>query len=220
MISSVFLENIVTWMGINLVLAIFPMVLSLIIFRKSLWEKHVEHNVSAVFFRIMHILGMLVFFVFLPNAPYTITDLIHLIRQIRDYKYFNLTDAQILYGLIPQYVVFIFLGMSCYTIAFRKFLFFLQSINVKRTNILLLKFLIPLFMAFGVFLGRNCRYNSWDIILHFSSMFRSLLEQLGNPGFYFYIMYFYFVIIILYECLSIFYRTLLPNLFGVNKVYN
>ena len=61
---------------------------------------------------MMHILAMLVFFIFLPNAPYTITDLIHLIRQIRDYKYFNLTDAQILYGLIPQYVVFIFLSIS------------------------------------------------------------------------------------------------------------
>ena len=59
MISSVFLENIVTWMGINLVLAIFPMVLSLIIFRKSLWVKHIEHNVLAVSFRIMHILAML-----------------------------------------------------------------------------------------------------------------------------------------------------------------
>ena len=126
MISSVFLENIFTWMGNNLILAVIPLVLSFFIFQYSLWEKHNEANVVSIFFRVIHILAMLVFFVFLPNAPYTITDLIHLIRQIRDYKYFDLTDSQILYGLIPQYFIFIFLGMSCYTIAFRNFVVFMQ----------------------------------------------------------------------------------------------
>ena len=217
MISSVFLENIFTWMGNNLILAVIPLVLSFFIFQYSLWEKHNEANVVSIFFRVIHILAMLVFFVFLPNAPYTITDLIHLIRQIRDYKYFDLTDSQILYGLIPQYFIFIFLGMSCYTIAFRNFVVFMQHINLKKGIIVLLKITIPIFMAFGVFLGRNYRYNSWAIILHFPSMLQILFTEIKKPSFYFYIIYFYVAIIILYECLSIFYRTLLPNLFGVNK---
>lgn len=213
MISPVFLENIFTWMGINLILAVIPLVLSFFIFRNSLWEKSAGKNALSVFFRVIHILAILVFFVFLPNAPYTITDLIHLVRQIRDSRYFKLTDSQILYGLIPQYLIFIFLGMSSYTIAFRKFLVFMQKINVKKTIILVLKFVIPIFMAVGVFLGRNYRYNSWDVILHIPSMLRILLSEMGKGSFYFYIIYLYFSIVILYECLSIFYRTLLPNLF-------
>lgn len=213
MISSVFLENIFTWMGINLILAVIPLVLSFLIFRSSLWKMSSGTNVLPVFFRTTHVFAILVFFVFLPNAPYTMTDLIHLVRQIRDYRYFDLTDSQILYGLIPQYFIFIFLGMSSYTIAFRRFLVFMQNINVKKPIVLTLKFVIPIFMAVGVFLGRKYRYNSWDIILHIPSMLRILLSEMGKASFYFYIVYFYFSIVILYECLSIFYRTLLPNLF-------
>ena len=66
MISSVFLENIFTWMGNNLILAVIPLVLSFFIFQYSLWEKHNEANVVSIFFRVIHILAMLVFFVFLP----------------------------------------------------------------------------------------------------------------------------------------------------------
>ena len=218
MISSVFLENIFSWMGINLILAVLPLLMSFFIFQRSLWEKHSATDVASIVFRTIHIFAMAVFFIFLPNAPYTITDLIHLIRQIRDYKYFNLTDSQILYGLIPQYFIFIFLGMSCYTIAFRKFLLFIQEGKSKEYVVWILKFVIPLFMSFGVFLGRNYRYNSWDVILHFPAMLKILPVELGKASFYFNIIYFYFVIIILYECLSIFYRTLLPKLFEVNKV--
>lgn len=220
MISSVFLENIFTWMGINLILAMIPLVLSFFIFRSLLWEKHSGTQALSIFFRAIHIFAILVFFAFLPNAPYTMTDLIHLVRQIRDYRYFDLTDSQILYGLIPQYLVFIFLGMSCYTIAFRRFLVFMQKINVKKTIILVLKFAVPAFMSLGVFLGRKYRYNSWDILLHIPSMIRIFLLEMGESSFYFHIIYFYFSIIILYECLSTFYRALLPNLFLANKVNN
>lgn len=217
MISSVFLENIFTWMRINLILAVIPLVLSFFIFRSSLWEKHSGTNALSVFFRTIHIFIILIFFVFLPNAPYTMTDLIHLVRQIKDYKYFDLTDSQILYGLIPQYLIFVFLGMSCYTIAFRRFLVFMHTINVKKAIILSLKFVVPIFMSLGVFLGRMHRYNSWDILLHIPSMMRIFLSEIGKSDFYFYIIYFYFSIIILYEYLSIFYRTLLPILFQINK---
>ncbi len=220
MISSVFLENIFTWMGINLILAMIPLVLSFFIFRSSLWRMHSGTNVLSIFLRTVHVFAILVFFAFLPNAPYTMTDLIHLVRQIRDYRYFDLTDSQILYGLIPQYLFFIFLGMSSYTIAFRRFLIFMQNINVKKTIVLTMKFMIPIFMALGVFLGRKYRYNSWDIIVHFSSILRILVSEMGKASFYFYIIYFYFSIVILYECLSIFYRTLLPNLFWASKVSN
>ncbi|MBQ1999995.1 MAG: DUF1361 domain-containing protein [Spirochaetales bacterium] len=87
MISSVFLENIFSWMGINLILAVLPLLMSFFIFQRSLWEKHSATDVASIVFRTIHIFVMAVFFIFLPNAPYTITDLIHLIRQIRDYKY-------------------------------------------------------------------------------------------------------------------------------------
>lgn len=93
----------------------------------------------------------------------------------------------------------------------------MHTINVKKAIILSLKFVVPIFMSLGVFLGRMHRYNSWDILLHIPSMMRIFLSEIGKSDFYFYIIYFYFSIVILYEYLSIFYRTLLPILFQINK---
>jgi uncharacterized membrane protein len=59
------------WMTWNLFLAFIPLALSVWLFR-------IKRRRSGVWW-----LGFLVFFAFLPNAPYLLTDIIHFIEDIR-----------------------------------------------------------------------------------------------------------------------------------------
>lgn len=204
--SSIFFDNFFDWMLLNLILALIPLILSLLIFHRGTWE-------GNLYMRPFLILLTLVFFVFLPNAPYTLTDIVHLVRQIKEYRYFGLTDNLIITVLIPQYVIFIFLGFSCYVIAFQNFLVFLSKKEVSFRVLRSVKLLVPLFMAIGVFLGRKHRYSSWDILFHFPSMIKILFYELHNLSFYVYIIYFYSVIVILFELFFLFYRSVWKELF-------
>lgn len=53
-------------------------------------------------------LGALVFIAFLPNAPYVLTDIIHLIEDIR-YGYSMWIVALV---LVPQYLLFMLIGFA------------------------------------------------------------------------------------------------------------
>src|SRR4029077_10976112 len=59
------------WMGVNPVLALVPLGLAALLFRRSM-------NRSPLWW-----LGVVAFVAFLPNAPYVLTDVIHLQGALR-----------------------------------------------------------------------------------------------------------------------------------------
>ncbi len=87
------------WMTWNLFLAFIPVVLAPFVFRHRgertpLWWT-----------------GLALFVLFLPNAPYVITDLVHLDGDVRAAA----NDTAVLTGVLPVYAVFIGLGVLAYT---------------------------------------------------------------------------------------------------------
>ena len=91
-------------LGWNLFLALVPLVLAFWLFRRTqrrawLWWPF-----------------LLMWIVFLPNAAYTLTDVIHFIEEVR-YEDPRLPEWSVAYVVIPKYALFIFLGFQSHVIS-------------------------------------------------------------------------------------------------------
>jgi uncharacterized membrane protein len=134
------------WMGWNLVLAIVPLSLALVLFRPGtertfLWAT-----------------GVVAFVLFLPNAPYVITDVVHLFDDIRRVD----SDLQVLGFYMPLYLVFFLFGFGSYV----------ASLELARRHTrpvaaglrwAAVELAIHFLCAIGLYLGRVVRLNSWDV---------------------------------------------------------
>jgi len=203
---ELFAENL-QWMWWNLFLAAIPMLISLVVFRYDFWHKRSWWTILLVF-------GSFVYFFFLPNGPYVITDIIHLVRQIKDYRYFHLTDWDIVVVLIPQFLAFIFIGFSFYVIGFQRMIHLLYQCKWPTWIIWTIKVVVAFVMAVGVFLGRFYRFNSWDIISNSDKIIMSTIKEFTNFSFIMFVIVDSLVIFFGFEILSIFYKSLFKPLFA------
>jgi uncharacterized membrane protein len=104
-------------------------------------------------------LGFVVFYAFLPNAPYLLTDIIHLIQDIRTIQ----SVWMITLVLIPLYVLVIFAGFEAYVISLINLGYYLHRIG-KSQWILWVELITHGLSAVGVYWGRFLRFNSWDFV--------------------------------------------------------
>ena len=107
---------------------------------------------------------------FLPNAPYIITDFLHLKERPPIPYWFDvlLLFSTALNGLL--------LGLVS--------LFTIEGFLVKRygNRISALLILCSFFLcAFGIYIGRYLRWNSWDIITNPDAIAADILERIFNP---------------------------------------
>jgi len=110
---------------------------------------------------------------FLPNALYIVTDLIHL-RAFTNVPLWY--DASLLFAAA-------FKGIMMAFISIRKAELFLR----EKFDHKIIKFFVPLMLfmsSFGVYLGRFERWNSWDIFINpiglGSSIFSSFISPVQN----------------------------------------
>ncbi|MBE9192411.1 DUF1361 domain-containing protein [Gloeocapsopsis crepidinum LEGE 06123] len=150
------------WMSWNLFLAFTPLGLSVFLFRR----KSLNRSLSWW-------LGFLVFFAFLPNAPYVLTDIIHLVTYIRR------VDSIWLITLIlfPLYLLFMSLGFEAYVISLINLGSYLHRIGKTRW-ITSAELITHALCAVGVYLGRFQRFNSWDLVTQLDVVATSLIEDL------------------------------------------
>ena len=207
---NVFFDNL-KWMIWNIFLSSISMIISLFLFRKNIWEK------KGFFLKLLLVFLFLAYYFFLPNAPYVLTDVIHLVRQIKDYRYFGLSDSSIIVYLIPQYLIFIFIGFSMYVIAFQKLIHCMYEFKISPLFIWLLKIFNPFLMDIGIFLGRYYRFNTWDIISRYDAIISSTIKGFTNFYFFMFIVIITFVIFLGFEILSIFYKSIFKNLFNLKE---
>jgi uncharacterized membrane protein len=133
------------WMGWNTFLALVPLGLALVL----LWRPHRR--------TFGWWLGIGVFALFLPNAPYVVTDLIHLRWMAAEAE-----SAEVLvFAVLPIFALFIGIGYASYLLCLE-----LIVREVRRVRPTMARWPIELSVhalcAVGIVLGRITRLNSWD----------------------------------------------------------
>src|ERR1700733_10061676 len=91
----------IDWMGWNLILAFVPLAIGVSLFRTG--------NQRTVGWW----LGFALFVAFLPNAPYVMSDLVHLPADARAASSMKV----ILFGLVPLYACYILAGLQAYVLS-------------------------------------------------------------------------------------------------------
>jgi uncharacterized membrane protein len=117
--------------------------------------------------------GFLVFIAFLPNAPYVLTDIIHLIEQIQQgYSVWTVTLA-----LIPQYLAFMLAGFGAYVLSVMNLGYYLKQQGWGKF-LLVTEIIIHGLTAIGIYLGRFIRFNTWDIITNPDALVNTVMNDL------------------------------------------
>jgi len=121
--------------------------------------------------RVLTLGCLFVWLLFLPNAPYLITDLVHLKwRSPIPYWY----D-------IMLFVSFAWTGLLLCLVSLFEIHFFLRKHLAKRWSWPILLSVIFL-TGVGVYIGRFLRWNSWDILTQPISLIKDLIQLLTAPG--------------------------------------
>lgn len=145
----------------NLFLAWIPLFIVLYM-NKQIKEKSLSKNKILIF--------SLLWLLFFPNAPYIITDLVHLHpyngnsywhHQIMIYTY---AFVSLICGLLSLYWI-----QKIWATTFSKYwsmFFVIASVILS---------------GYGVFLGRIQRFNSWDLFTHPMALLKYVLHSFSNP---------------------------------------
>ena len=143
------LHRNVWWMGWNLVLALVPAVLGVLLFHRP--HRH----------RLVWWAGVAVFIAFLPNAPYVATDLVHLPDAVAATQ----MRGTVIVALLPIFTAFVAVGFACYAVALTEAVGALRRGGYARWTAPA-EVLAHLAAAVGVLLGRVIRLNSWTPLAH------------------------------------------------------
>ena len=145
--SAQLLEASGHWMAWNLILALAPWVLSLFLFRPA------RHPNAA------WACGALAFVVLVPNAPYLLTDVIHLPASVRREP----SDAAVLLVVLPAYGALFVAGFAAYCDAVRRFTRYATGRRWVRSP-WAMELPVHALSAVAIYVGRIHRLNSWDIV--------------------------------------------------------
>ncbi len=137
------------WLTYNTVLAAIPFWLALILFK--FYPKSKKIN-------LLWFLGFILYFLFLPNAPYVITDSMHLFNG-------NAISSGESY---PQAFITVFTFVIISTFLFiRSYKLYEDFFKSRfKIDIGLLRLISFFAISVGIYLGRFVRLNSWDAIIH------------------------------------------------------
>lgn len=138
-----------------------------------------------------------VFIAFLPNAAYTLTDIIHFIAAVKSPDYSSLYVFGV---MLPLFVLYMFVNFQFYVISIMLAQHYIGK-NWGQTIAIWFVPAIQFLCAIGVYLGRVQRLNSTDIATNPLIVFKDLYLDLTSLhplmiiiGFFvlFYVMYLIF----------------------------
>ena len=178
------------WLYWNLILAVFPLIISAVIYLWVRWRKKWD---------ILSLAAGLVWLVFLPNACYMVTDLIHL--QGGSLIGGNGIYLQSIHGWIRLIYtaggIFLALVDGLFSTS-------LIHQNVKSGKNPVFNWIwmitVSLLVGYGVYIGRFLRLNTWDI-LHPRSLLIILINNIDRFTilFSFMLAAFYFVAYLIFD---------------------
>lgn len=138
----------VGWMGWNLVLALIPLALARFLFGHRTRPAWVLWTGGAVFVA------------FLPNAPYVLTDILHIPADMAAAA----DSPWLAAALLAQYAVLIGVGFGAYVLSLVRFERWLAERGMSRANVRAVDLSLHALCALGILLGRVFRFNSWDVL--------------------------------------------------------
>ncbi|MGF1588755.1 MAG: DUF1361 domain-containing protein [Pleurocapsa sp.] len=165
------------WIVWNLFLAFIPLVLSFWLFtrhtrkrRRPMAEvkKPVAQTRSLLWW-----IGWVIFIAFLPNAPYLLTDIIHLIEAIR--AGYSIWITTLIF--IPLHLFAILVGWEAYVISVINQSHYLKQQGARKF-IFASELMTHALSAIGVYLGRFRRFNSWDLVTQPNIVITSTINDL------------------------------------------
>jgi uncharacterized membrane protein len=118
-------------------------------------------------------LGLCLFILILPNAPYILTDIIHFYDAVRTID----SAWTITLVIVPIYILFIGTGWFAYVFSLVNLRKYLTKCQLDRYT-QLAEITIHLLCAIGIYIGRFIRLNSWDIVTQPKELLRILPEEL------------------------------------------
>ena len=150
------LPPFVVW---NLFLASVPFVLSIVLFR---WG---GRRRTALWW-----CGVAAFVAFLPNAPYVLSDAVHLVPRLQTET--SWLDAAV---LLTGASVFFLAGLEAYALCIANLRHYLGRVIVP------LELAIHAAVAVGIYLGRVLRFNSWDLVGDAHAIAGAARDALSQP---------------------------------------
>jgi uncharacterized membrane protein len=138
----------VGWMGWNLILALVPLGLARLLF---------GHHPRPTWLLWT---GGAAFVAFLPNAPYVVTDLLHVPADLAVASHSPWLTA----ALLAQYAVLIGVGFGAYVLSLVRLERWLAGRGVSRRTVLTIDLSLHALCAVGIVLGRVFRFNTWDVL--------------------------------------------------------
>jgi uncharacterized membrane protein len=144
----------------NIFLALVPFFLS------SLLQHYAEeHTLTKLTYVTLGILWILL----IPNAPYIVTDLIHLMHT---------KGIPIIYDTFLLFTS-AWIGLLLFFYSFSHIEHIIKiKYSQKTTSILLV--LLTILISFGMYLGRFLRFNSWDIFANPTSIYGGVSQTLSS----------------------------------------
>lgn len=143
----------------NLFLAVIPFCIAFFVF-------HFRAKLPTIV--LMPLLFM--WLLFLPNAPYILTDLVHL-RPNNSFIFWY--DLLLLLSCGWNGLVLGLISIA-----------YIQEVISKRWNVFIawaVSFSCIFLCSFGIYLGRILRWNSWDAFTNTQNLFLDISERITNP---------------------------------------
>ena len=137
------------WLLVNTVLAWLPAAMAVLLFTIG---RDVRRGIAWW-------CGAVVFVLFLPNAPYVVTDLVHLRSDV------SAAHGPVVTRVLPVYLAFIASGFLAYYLSLLQVRRYLVHHGL-RARVPAVVLGLHLVVAVGIFLGRWSRLNSWEPVVH------------------------------------------------------
>jgi uncharacterized membrane protein len=128
-------------------------------------------NIGVITHRIKLFIILTVWLLFIPNSFYIITDLFH---------FTEIHSAPAWFDLLLIFS-FAWNGIACGIISIRKIEILLKSLLQRKNISFILIFTVMWLNAFGVYIGRYLRFNSWDVITNPFALARDIFNMIIHP---------------------------------------
>jgi len=144
----------------NLFLAFIPFAITQWLSRSNNYAQRKMKTVIVLF----------IWLLFIPNSFYILTDLFHLDKFESAPKWF---DLLLLFSFAWNGIV---LGI----VSIRRTEIILENVTGRSFSLFII-FIVMWLNAFGIYIGRYLRFNSWDILTQPFSLFKEMFEVLFHP---------------------------------------